>query len=474
MRVLIVNTNTMKPPIAPIGLDYINGPLRRKGYNTSLLDLCFSDNCELDISESVKRYSPDVVAVTIRNTDDCYLASAEFFLPQIEGYIDAIRTHTDAPLVLGGPGLSVVPKGCLAYTDCKYAISGDGEESIVEFCEYVENKGDCESVSNLVWQDEYGNYVENQRRYADLSADGIAERELVDNRKYFELGGQAGFETHRGCQMHCSFCADVVAKGNKERFRRPQDVAGELVSLLDVGIDCFHTCDCEFNLPQEYAKEVCKAIIASGIANKVQWYAYCSIVPFTDDLAKLMRRAGCVGINFSAVHTDNSILKSYDCVFTKEDLFSTAKLCRDNDIVFMYDMLLGGPGETQNTIETCISDIKSMDCDCVGLSTGLRVYDNTPVAAKLKADGGVEGNPGIIGETSDNPHLLSPVFYVEPAIAERFNDIVRGCVAGDKRFFLPENDDKEGNYNYNDNDLLVSAIANGRRGAYWDILRQIK
>ena len=55
-------------------------------------------------------------------------------------------------------------------------------------------------------------------------------------------------------------------------------------------------------------------------------------------------------------------------------------------------------------------------------------------------------------------------------------------IGGDKRFFEPasENDQKESkdgdatDYNYNENEILTQAIQKGARGAYWDILRQLR
>jgi hypothetical protein len=50
----------------------------------------------------------------------------------------------------------------------------------------------------------------------------------------------------------------------------------------------------------------------------------------------------------------------------------------------------------------------------------------------------------------------------------------RDELIGDDERFLFFNPDKPcQNYNDNTNDLLVDAIADGHRGAYWDILRQI-
>ena len=39
MRVLLVNTNTVRPPIAPIGLDYLADALGAAGAEVGVLDL---------------------------------------------------------------------------------------------------------------------------------------------------------------------------------------------------------------------------------------------------------------------------------------------------------------------------------------------------------------------------------------------------------------------------------------------------
>jgi len=43
MRVALVNTNRMKPPIAPIGLEYVAEALGAAGHRVEVLDLCWAD-----------------------------------------------------------------------------------------------------------------------------------------------------------------------------------------------------------------------------------------------------------------------------------------------------------------------------------------------------------------------------------------------------------------------------------------------
>ena len=97
MKVLLVNTNRMTPPVAPIGLDYLAESLSAAGHEPRLLDLCFSDDIGADIGAAVDAFEPDAIGVSVRNTDDCYFASGAFFLPGIREMIDALPPGLPRP-----------------------------------------------------------------------------------------------------------------------------------------------------------------------------------------------------------------------------------------------------------------------------------------------------------------------------------------------------------------------------------------
>jgi len=40
----LINANTMTPPIAPVGLDYIAGAAKKAGIDVDIVDLCLADN----------------------------------------------------------------------------------------------------------------------------------------------------------------------------------------------------------------------------------------------------------------------------------------------------------------------------------------------------------------------------------------------------------------------------------------------
>ena len=70
MRVLLVNPNTYrKPPVMPLGLEYLLTYLRDAGHDASILDLCFIDDPGKAIEDLLCREAFDLIGVTIRNID---------------------------------------------------------------------------------------------------------------------------------------------------------------------------------------------------------------------------------------------------------------------------------------------------------------------------------------------------------------------------------------------------------------------
>lgn len=473
MKTLLVNTNRMKPAIAPIGLDYLADSVAAAGHEVRLLDLCFSDDVAGDIRKAVAEYAPDVVGLSVRNTDDCYFSGGEYFLPGIREMIKIFRQVSDAPVVMGGVGFSVMPEAAMELCGADYGIAGEGEEAFVQLLAAIERGSGYERVPNLLYRVD-GAIHRNKTSFAKLDALPSRRRLLPDNPRYFREGGQAGIETKRGCNMACTYCADPVSKGRSVRLRSPGQVVDEIRALLDQGIDHFHTCDCEFNIPGEHAKDVCRAIIEAGLGEKICWFAYCSITPFDSEMAALFKKSGCGGVDFGADSGSDRMLRSLNRHFKASDLVNTARLCHQHDIPFMYDLLLGAPGETRESVRESVELMQRIEADCVGLSMGVRIYEGTEIAKYVRSQGDVASNPNVYGAKENNPAFMQPVYYIAPELGLGIVDYVRELVGSDTRFFLPITEAEDSNYNYNGNDVLVNAIRDGARGAYWNILRRLQ
>ncbi len=473
-RILLINSNLVKPPIAPIGLDYIAGALLEEGFEPELLDLNFSEDIEKDIEKKLNS-SLLAIGVSVRNTDDCYYLSRDNFLPKTRKIVNMIKRHTSVPVIVGGSGFSVMPDVILNYLGADYGLAGDGEYNLLALVKDLEekamighwvNRGACRKHGTNL-KDGFNN---NLDRYP------TSFRDFVDNKKYFMEGGMGSIETKRGCDRECIYCADPLIKGKKVRARPVSIVIDEIRNLLAKGIDCLHFCDSEFNIPISHARELLAGIIDKGLGDKVRWYTYMSPVPVDKNLIRKMREAGCVGINFGIDNANLEMLKNLKKKHKPEDIRKVADLCKKYGIKFMFDLLLGGPGEDKTSIKNTIDFVKKLNPTCVGVSYGIRIYPGTYLSKMIKQKHSRNlslSDSNMFGNFGENLSYLNPVFYISEKIGKEIVEYTNSLVKGDKRFFIGAAKEDDKNYNYNKNQKLQESIKKGFRGAYWDILSQI-
>ena len=465
MRVALINPNRMQPPVAPIALDYLAEALRAAGHAVELLDLCWEEDAQAAIARFLKQSDFGLVGVTLRNTDDCAFSSRQSFLSTFVELVQCIQDNTEAPVVLGGVGFSVMPEAILSPANADFGMWGEGEFVLPRLADRLEKKEEWSDLPGLLWKSG-GQWQRNACSNGSLSELPPMSRSWIDNSRYFRLGGQAGFETKRGCSGTCIYCADPVAKGSRVRLRPPPAVVNELQNLLEQGVDTLHTCDSEFNIPEWHALEICREITRRGLGGKLRWYAYCSPAPFSQRLAREMRAAGCVGIDFGADSGSEEMLRRLGRDFGRLDIRNVTRWAKEEGMAVMLDLLLGSPGETGESIEQTVELVKEADPDRIGVSLGVRVYPGTELAGQVLAE---ENIAGLVGGRDS----LDPLFFLEPRIAPFVFEWLNTLIGDDGRFLFFDPSRPNQNYNYNSNQRLVEAIRDGHRGAFWDILRRL-
>jgi radical SAM superfamily enzyme YgiQ (UPF0313 family) len=451
MKVLLVNSNLMRPPVSPVALDILAEELQGAGFTPVILDLAWSENVQADIDATL---GDDYLfaAVSVRNTDTSFFPGSDACLRTHRQVVARLRA-AGLKVAVGGVGFSIVPEAARDFLGADFPVAGDAEEAVVALARALARREHLEVVPGLVGR--------NPPAQVDLSRRPPLSRRFVDNAHYLREGGQVGFETKRGCPHGCIACADPVAKGKTVRTRDPVAVAAEVRSLLVQGVDVLHTCDSEFNVPRQHADAVCQELIRVGLGDRLRWYAYCTPAGFDRELALLMRRAGCVGVDFSADHGDPAMLARLRCPHTVEDLRRTAQACPQAGLRFMFDLLLGGPGETRASILTTVELMRELLPTRVGVSLGVRLYRGCPIVDEVDLNG---ENPSIHTKRLD-PTLLQPTYYLENSLGEDVGEWLEDVIGGDPRFFFAA-----ASHNYDGNERVSQLIRTGARGAYWDIL----
>jgi radical SAM superfamily enzyme YgiQ (UPF0313 family) len=463
---LLINTNILRPPVSPVGLEYVGEALVDAGIPVQVLDLAFEADWKSALRQQLSREEPLFIGLSVRNTDDCSFASRRSFVPWISEVVAEIRQLSQARIVLGGVGFSILPEAVLELTGADAGLAGDGEEMIVALTGRMVKNEPIFDLPNLVYRNQ-GKVVSNKRQEVDLLHWPGPRRRLIDNKKYEELGALVGIETKRGCAQKCIFCADPVAKGRRLRLRPPSTVVKEFQDLLGQGVSWFHLSDSEFNQPIEHAKETCRAIIEAGLGDKLKWYCYCSPHPFDRDLALLMVRAGCRGINFGVDSLDNDQLARLGRSYSLSEIENLARTMKAEKINYIFDLLIGGPGETAETVRSTIRKVKELDIPLVGVATGVRIYPNTLLGEAIAGGFGKEGM-----HPAGPLAWKEPSFYISPDLNQEIDAFLRELVGDDPRFLSLVSPSESGSYNYAGDEALCELIRKGARGAYWEIIRQ--
>ena len=462
--ILLINTNIARPPVSPVGLEYVGETLIDDGLPVQVLDLSFEIDWKAALRREFEHYDPLVVGLSVRNTDDCCFASRKSFLPWIRDVVTEVRCLSQAYVVLGGIGFSVMPEVVLQITKADAGIAGDGEETMAVLARRLMNKESLTDLPNLVYWDNE-NVISNRRMYVDLRHLPIPRRRLFNNRRYEDLGAIVGIETKRGCYQKCIFCADPIAKGGRSRLRPPSMVVQEFQDLFAQGVSWFHLCDSEFNLPITHAKEVCLSVIEAGLGDKLRWYTYCSPTPFDKELADLMKRAGCCGINFGVDSLCDEQLYRLGRNHRLKNVMKLVDILKDAGMNYMFDLLIGGPGETERTVRTTIEEVKRLDIPLSGIAAGVRVYPGTVLSHTI-------ADVSIAKGLSPHVELDTPLFYLSPDLGNDASSLIDGLVAGDSRFLFLSSPEEKQSYNYAGDEMLCQLIEKGARGAYWDIIKR--
>jgi hypothetical protein len=142
----------MQPPVAPIALDYIAEALQAAGHAVQLLDLCWEKDPAAAIKRFFKKTSFGLIGMTLRNTDDCAFTSRQSFLAGFVDLVKIVRNNSDAPIVVGGVGFSVMPERILALSNTDFGIWGEGEFALPQLASRMEKRQKLQDLPNLIWR----------------------------------------------------------------------------------------------------------------------------------------------------------------------------------------------------------------------------------------------------------------------------------------------------------------------------------
>jgi len=363
MRIAFVSGNREKMPnaVIPIGLLYVMASTPDR-HEKTLIDLCFADDPLAALRRGLGDFEPDVVAVGMRNIQNNEYAESAETLNWYGRLLDVVRETTNAPLVLGGSGFSIMPRDIMTHLRPDYGIAGEGECAFPAIVDAIEH-GDDELAgigSLYFWNG--GQLVANPAGadFLDLEALPFPDRSLVAPEYYDEYGIDS-IQTRRGCSLHCDYCVYPLIEGRKGRLRSPKSIADELLAAVAAqpAIEHFFIVDSVFNLPLDHAKAVCRELIRRRW--DVPWSCHANPLAFDSEFAGLAREAGCAGMEVGSDSGSEATLKRLKKGFTIEHIRRLHAICADAGVPDCHSFIVGTEHETLDDVRATLDFIVELD-----------------------------------------------------------------------------------------------------------------
>ena len=399
MKILLISANvTLSPyPIYPLGVSMIAAALTTSGHEVQQLDF-LQQNTDLEaIAQEIRQFKPDLVGISVRNIDNVNFMNEQYYIQNVKNMVGTIRSVTDAKVLLGGAGFSLIPDLILKETGADYGIIGEGEVLVVEF---------ANNAARGIYPQE--RLLGSTTRIAGTQIDSA----LYDERLlefYLHSGNIASIQTKRGCTHTCVYCTYPLLEGSKIRKRQPAQVVDDILLLRDKHKTKYiFFVDSVFNDDEGAYLEIIDEMIHRNVT--IPWTGFFKPKGLTDEIVERMKQTGFVAAEVGADAACDTTLRKMGKSFTFQDIITCNDLFARHGIATSHFFMFGGPGETEETVHEGIKNILSLQKCVAFIFMGIRILPDTPLARLAIKENLIASDDG----------LLQPTYYISPGVDKQW------------------------------------------------------
>jgi len=285
-------------------------------------------------------------------------------------------------VALGGAHPTFLPDEGLQYAD--YIVRGEGEETLVELLENLNNKKPLHLIKGLSFKDNDGRAVHNPARELlnDLDSSPIPDFSLV--HRWAEKAKVLPIATSRGCPFACRFCSVIPMFGRKYRFKSIKRVMEEIKASASHKGHVFFIDD-NFAANKNRTKKLLKALIANKI--KIEWSAQVRTdIAGDTELLELMKRAGCFSVYIGFESINPETLSLYNKGQGLNDIKNAIHALKRHSINVHGMFVLGSDTDDIQTIRNTAKFAKKLQINSIQFMV-LTPLPGTPVFEELRDSG---------------------------------------------------------------------------------------
>lgn len=305
--------------------------------------------------------------------------------------VSAIRDISkDVPILLGGQGIPSLALDPFSdedgeiFNDVNAVMYGDAEEIFAELVkDFRDGKSSNRNLPGVLYNRD-GRWEGSQTPVAvDLDAVPIPNYQVLEkcdvNAGRFGNSIQlasGALEEGRGCKFRCRFCSYHLYSS----FRRksPERIVAEMMSIKKLGYNTAAFVGAEFLSPAKHSSRVLDAIIKAKLDMNSWIYGRLDYLSRNPELLPKVSDAGISNIVFGMESGDEGQLKRMGKYYDVEKMVRGARDAKLRNITLTASIIIGFPGETDETIENTTKILCNSDFHYVFLHA-LSVVPFTPL-----------------------------------------------------------------------------------------------
>ncbi len=378
MKILLINPpirEWAEPNCFPLGLGYIASVLLQEGHEVEILDINAHRWGKKEVEKRIREISYDLVGIGGIITTYKY----------VKWLINVLnKCHPEKKIIVGGSVGASIPKTMLERNPVDIVCVGEGEETIRELVNVLQNNGDPSTVKGIWFKGNDGSICRNELREPinDLDKLPFPAWDLFPMDIYLKnpvgapnrnkwIDGSFAEDTPlsmnlyatRGCPYQCIYCYHDFM-GQKYRYRSPDNIISEIKYLYThYDVKYFNFTDDEFVLKKNFVYQFCQKIkdLQKELSQRITWSCSGRANLMTEELIATMAEADCVLIGYGIESGSQKMLDTMKKKVTVEQAKQSVRLTQQYLGWADCSFMIGTPGETKETIQETIDFCKQLN-----------------------------------------------------------------------------------------------------------------
>jgi radical SAM superfamily enzyme YgiQ (UPF0313 family) len=343
----------------PQGLAYVAAVLRDEGHEVEIYSQDLHHYPDSHLTKYLNKKRFDVIGVSI--------IAGYYQYRKLLAISEAINRSRNRPIyIIGGHGPSPEPEFFLNKTGADIVVIGEGEITVVELLGAIERSKPLKGIKGIAYK-ENGKVFINERRPLISNIDTLPFPAYdLFPMEYYRLLRMPHVSNSdfvipmlsgRGCKFRCTFCYRMD-KGFRPRSN--ESIIEEIKLLKkDYGITYIAFSDELLMSSVERTESLCRDFIKARL--NIKWDCNGRLNYARTDLLKLMKKAGCVFINYGIEAIDDNVLKNMKKGLTTKQIIKGIEATLEVGISPGLNIIFGNIGDNRETLRKGVEFLLKYD-----------------------------------------------------------------------------------------------------------------